>query len=273
MIVCLIIHGRILGVIKPMDWDSRATLGDKAGTDDLIAKWLEIEAIAKYVKDGMRVLDVGCGNGQTLIELARRYDITGFGIDTSEKMITAAFQNLYGQKKRGGVTFDIRDVLDLNALFEERAHLRGPFDLVYSERCLINLPDWETQKRAIRNIVSVLKPAGIYLMCENSQDGLEYVNRLRQCVGLSDIAPPAHNRYLRETEVEQFAEANRCGLTLDGKARFGSTYAFLSRVVNAYLAQQEGKEPDYDSPINRLALKLPPIGEMGQYTLWRWRKE
>ena len=53
-------------------WNSRAGLGLWAGTKDLIAKSLEIEAIASYVCDGMKVLDAGCGNGVTAIELTHR---------------------------------------------------------------------------------------------------------------------------------------------------------------------------------------------------------
>jgi hypothetical protein len=35
---------------------------------------------------------------------------------------------------------------------------------------------------------------------------------------------------------------------------------------------QNGKEPEYDSPINQLALKLPPFGDIGQTKIWVWRK-
>jgi cyclopropane fatty-acyl-phospholipid synthase-like methyltransferase len=48
-------------------WNSRAGLGQWAGSRDVIAKQLEVEAIATYVRDGMRVLEVGCGNGITAI--------------------------------------------------------------------------------------------------------------------------------------------------------------------------------------------------------------
>ena len=51
-----------------------------------------------------------------------------------------------------------------------------------------------------------------------------------------------------------------------------STYYFLSRVVNAWLAAKEGKEPDYNSPVNELALHLPAIGDMGQGRTWVWKR-
>ena len=47
-----------------MHWDRQAAKGELSGTQDRIAKRLEMEAISRYVKDGMRVLDVGCGCGR-----------------------------------------------------------------------------------------------------------------------------------------------------------------------------------------------------------------
>ena len=61
-------------------------------------------------------------------------------------------------------------------------------------------------------------------------------------------------------------------MKLDGCVYYSSTYYFLSRVVNAWEAAQSGKDPDYDAPVNQLALKLPPIGDFGQGRLWLWRK-
>lgn len=51
-----------------------------------------------------------------------------------------------------------------------------------------------------------------------------------------------------------------------------STYYLLSRLINAKLAAQEGREPAYDSPINQMTLRLPVIGNFGQHRLWVIRK-
>lgn len=233
---------------------------------DRIAKQLEIEAIAKYVKDGMTVLDVGCGDGETLLALAHRCVISGFGIDSSKAMLSSAWQNK-GPMGKSLVTFVEGDICR-TALQD----FLGTFDLIYSERCLINLPDWETQKKAIGNIAKALKPGGLYVMLENSWEGLQFINDLREKVGLSRIEPPGHNRYLRDLEVINFAFGNGCDLEPYGIDDYSSTYYFLSRVVNAALTPH-GQEPDYDSPINKLALSLPAIpGLRGQGQIWVWRK-
>ena len=243
-------------------WDERAGLGEWAGTRDVIAKQLEMEAICGHVRDGMRILEVGCGNGITAIEIARRFNVELTGSDFAPQMVVAANALLSGQTLRGQVRFEVGDVRDMSACHER-------YDLIYTERVLINLPDGNTQAQAIRHITDLLIPGGLYVMCENTQDGLDRLNALRGGIGLEAITPPWHNRYLRESEI---AALTLPGITLESIEDYSSTYYFLSRVVNAGLAAQSGREPSYEDPINQLALRLPPIGDMGQGRIWLWRK-
>jgi ubiquinone/menaquinone biosynthesis C-methylase UbiE len=243
-------------------WNSRAGLGQWAGSRDVIAKQLEIMAISSRVRDGMRILEIGCGNGITAIELARRFDVKVTGIDYAEEMIVEAKALAQGHNFRGSVTFRTGDVRQLPE-FQEA------FDLAFTERVLINLPDWESQRAAMMDIMRALIPGGVYLMCENSQDGLDRINELRARVDLTKIDPPWHNRYLRDSEIAQLRIPD---VTLEAIDYYSSTYYFLSRVVNAALAKQNDQEPDYDSQVNQLALRLPSIGELGQGRIWLWRK-
>jgi ubiquinone/menaquinone biosynthesis C-methylase UbiE len=242
-------------------WNSRAGLGQWAGTRDVTAKQLEMEAIASYARNGMRILDLGCGNGITAIELARRYQVEVWGIDFAEEMVAAALELAKDDELKGSVRFQTGNVLNLDS--------PDKFDLIYTERVLINLPDWPAQLQAMKNIVALLSDGGLYVMCENSQDGLDKVNELREKVGLTAVIPPWHNRYLRDSELKH---VNLDNARLEDIIYYSSTYYFLSRVVNAWLASREGGEPDYDAPINQLALLLPSMGELGQGRIWLWRK-
>lgn len=245
-------------------WDAQASRGVQAGSRDLIAKRLEIDALAAYVRGGMRVLDVGCGNGTTALELARRLPITVHGLDSSPAMIRAANEALaqYSCPLKGHVKFHAGDVRDISRHDET-------YDLAYTERALINLPDWSSQRQAITDILQHVLPGGRYVMCENSHDGLERLNRLRHAVGLSAIVPPWHNRYLQEAEVHH---AHIPGAYCETSFAHTSTYYVMSRVINAWLAHLRGREPKYDALVNRLASRLPSLGNIGQGRIWVWRR-
>ncbi len=243
-------------------WNSRAGLGKWAGTPDLIAKELELKVLAEFVHDGMKILDAGCGNGVAAIELARRFKVDITAIDYAADMVEAATQTAAATPLLGAIQFREGDVTKLRGLPRD-------FDLVYTERVIINLPDWETQSRAIQELTGLLRVGGIYAMIENSQDGLEKINNLRQQVGLKPVVAPWHNRYLKDAELQTL---NMPGVRLEKVIFHSSTYYFLSRVVNAWLAAGEGKEPEYDSPVNELALQLPPMGDLGQGRVWVWKR-
>lgn len=245
-------------------WNSRAHLGLQAGTQDVIAKKLEIEAMAEHVKDGMTILDVGCGNGVTAIELARRYAVTVTGMDNAENMVTAAQEMAAKETLKGSVQFLVGDVTRLPTSLQK-------FDVVYTERTLINLSDTRTQQKAIGDIAQLLTTGGRYLMCENSRKGLRRINELRASIGLSEIQMPWHNCYIDDDAMQRLSLPS---VVLECVVDFSSTYYFLSRVVNAALAAQRGEEPKYDDPINALALQLPALMEgLGQTKLWIWRAQ
>ncbi len=243
-------------------WNNRAQLQQRAGSDDLIAKKLEINALSKHIKKGIAVAEFGCGNGATAFELLSQFDIELNCFDFSPAMIEAAQKQAAEAGIDQRVTFAVCDV-------RSETPLDKKFDLIYTERMIINLPDWESQARAIRYLVSHLKPGGRYLMCENSQSGLDNLNTLRTAAGLDVINPPWHNVYLNDELVEQLDLSDVKLVEVDA---YSSTYYFLSRVVNAWLSAREGKPPSYDAPVNQLALQLPSFGDFSQGKLWVFEK-
>jgi SAM-dependent methyltransferase len=245
-------------------WNERASMRDLAGTNDLLAKELEMNEIANHIKIGQSVLDVGCGNGLTAFYLARHRSAKVTALDYSPEMIAQA----QIEQQRLGIeesiiNFRTQDVRHIASIVER-------YDVVITERVLINLASWHEQKCAIRDLVGLLNPGGVYLMCENLKEGLDNLNALRIKLDLPVIHMPWHNRYLSRKELDEVDFARKLA-ELD----FTSAYYFLSRVVNAWLAKQEGLEPQYNAPVNRLALEISHLREfaaldLGQTRLWIW---
>ncbi len=242
-------------------WNSRARLGEAAGTNDVPLKTLELRTILDRIQPGSSVLDVGCGNGDTLVRLALERGCTGVGVDFATEMIDAARAASASRGCGGTLGFRVGAVPGLPTDL-------GAFDYALSERCLINVDTVEAQHEAFRDIMRHVKPAGRYLMIESFRQGLERTNELRAILDLEPIEPPWHNLFLDEATVAGWAGDE---FAVDEVVPFSSTYHFLSRVVYARLARDRGEELRYDSDINRLACRLPIVGDFGPVRLWVWR--
>ncbi len=66
-------------------WDERAHLSDLAGSNDFGIKNFEMSTLDKYIKDGMKVLDIGCGSGTSAFYFAKNKNIDITGLDLCQK--------------------------------------------------------------------------------------------------------------------------------------------------------------------------------------------
>lgn len=148
---------------------------------------LEIDYVSKHLRTEHIVADIGCGNGYATLKYAERVKYC-YGIERSKLLRDQASRALQSSRQRN-VTFRQGDILDLSD-YKER------FDVVVTQRVLINLPSWELQARAIDNVHKCLKKDGLYVMVENTNDGNEIMNSYRRKVGLQPISTHWHNRFL-----------------------------------------------------------------------------
>lgn len=246
-------------------WNDRSLLGTLAGTNDFVLTEIEQDFIVENVPNGSRVLDIGCGNAQTLLRLAQQNDCNGVGLDFSDALVDLAQSSIKERGLEGKIDIYCHQIPPIPATF-------GKFDVVLSQRCLVNLASAEEQREAILSIYELLNPGGVYLMIECSQEGLKNTNTLRRSLGLQSIEPPWHNRFFLESDVDSWQTES---FIIKEMLHISSTYHFLSRVVYAALAADKGEELRYDSDINMLSRKLPPnVGEFGPVKAWVWlRKE
>ncbi len=111
--------------------------------------------LPRFVKGGMRVLDVGCGAGLDLHMAARRVGAGGSlaGVDLSEEMILLA---------RNFAPEGVPSAYEV-APAEELPHPDGAFDAVILNCCLSLAPD---RRAALAEIARVLDDRGILLLTD-----------------------------------------------------------------------------------------------------------
>ncbi|MGH8643129.1 MAG: class I SAM-dependent methyltransferase [Gammaproteobacteria bacterium] len=220
---------------------------DRTTASDFLLRELEIDLAAQYMRDGDRVLDVGCGLGFALREYLKRRRIYAVGIDYAENMVRMAKERLAESGMAGAIDFRQASVAELP--FEE-----GSFDIVTSHRCVMALLDWELQREAIRQIHRVLRPGGIFVLMEGTFDGMERLNQYRRMFGLPEIDPAGRDRLitLKFHEAQLLCEVDPLFERLRTQ-RFGMYY-FLTRIVQPLLVAPEA--PRYDHKLNYIAREI-----------------
>ena len=240
-------------------WEDRAAEDSSAQstTQDVYLREIEFntlsERIHKYSPG--RVADVGCGDGRTTTRLASTYPNTCFsGFDYSSSMVENARRVLLS----GGasnVEFEQLDICE---------GLKRSFDLIYTTRCLINLPSWDIQKVAINNIHKALAVGGVYLMVENFIEGQENFNQVRKNFGLPEIPIREHNFFFQRERLLEYIKGR---FEVEEEVNNSSAYYLVSRVIYSKICSETGRQPDYFDDHHRFAAGLPFTGEFGPVRL------
>jgi 2-polyprenyl-3-methyl-5-hydroxy-6-metoxy-1,4-benzoquinol methylase len=132
------------------------------------ALWPELFNLTKDVKDGVKILDAGCGNGRLLEALAGK-KINYFGVDNSRGLIALAQKN-YPQSN-----FQVLDILNLNELKENN------FDYIFSIAVIHHLPGSELQIKALKLMAEKLKSDGqLILSVQNFWHKKKYLKLILQ---------------------------------------------------------------------------------------------
>lgn len=237
-----------------------------ATSHDFNLKELEIGFILESIKDYIKpdsitkILDIGCGNGYTDIRIAQSVKAEIIGIDFSQELISGA-QHLNKRFRDSMLSIPYFNIGDVRKLSWNAAH----FDVIISERCLLNLPDKDTQRSVILEAHRILKKDGIYIMVEGTRNGLRQLNELRVDVGLQPIPDRSESNVsslkFEEEEIEKFLSKY---FKIVKKQHFGMYY-LISRVVHPLLVYPD--EPKFDARLNdvarRVAIHRPDYNNMG----------
>ena len=111
------------------------------------------EFIASNLRAEMRVLDVGCGDGSTLLENCESFG-TGVGVDNDERHLALA-QRAKADRGAQNVEFRLLDLGDLPSAFSDEE-----FDFAFSERGPVGY-----DSRSVQAVLSTVRADGL-VFCE-----------------------------------------------------------------------------------------------------------
>ncbi len=131
--------------------------------------WGELDlAIEKYLKNNIKILDLGCGNGRLLISLKKyleNFDYTG--VDSCLELIkkasilsSRAISRACLPVGRGSqiISFIHQNILDLKNFSD------NSFDCIFMIASFNHIAGKELQERTLLEIKRILKPNGILIM-------------------------------------------------------------------------------------------------------------
>ena len=133
---------------------------EKAGRLDMrIRRWFQNpdKILGGYIKEGMTVLDIGCGTGFFSIPMANM-------VGTSGKVIAADLQEGMLNKLKNKVKgTELEKRIKLNKCEKNRIGITEKVDFVLAFYMVHEVPD---QKNFFKEILSIMKPNGRFLIVE-----------------------------------------------------------------------------------------------------------
>ncbi len=115
-----------------------------------------VPGLTSRLEQGIRMLDVGCGQGRIITRLAEMYpDSVFFGVDLSEEA-TGYGRHAAAQKGLANIHFLVRDLSDFDQTAEPESYdFITTFDAIHDQGWPLNV---------LKGIHRALKPDGVYLM-------------------------------------------------------------------------------------------------------------
>lgn len=206
----------------------------------------EIDLICSKIHPGAKILDAGCGEGEGTLEYSELGHVTA--VDFSDTRLAKARER-------------VKDAIFQKVDFLGEYSLPSDFDIVVSQRFLINIMDWGLQKKVILDLMDRLKPGGKLLMLEGSEDGVWELNMLRETLGLPPIPVKWHNLFFKDDELKKFITDS--GFKIVSEFGLGE-YFLLTRGARPYF----DKELNWDSDFNERASIMTGLTKYSRLKLW-----
>lgn len=157
----------------------------------------EVKLIKSRLKENSKILDAGCGEGESTLMYSKIKDVTIHAVDFSETRLNIARQRLHK-----------KNVKLIKADFTGGYSLDNDYDYIISQRFLINIIDWNMQKKIMLDLMGMLKKGGRLLMLEGSVEGVNELNLFRSIYKLPAIGVKWHNLFFKDDELISFMSTN-----------------------------------------------------------------
>lgn len=191
---------------------------------------LEIKQLLKKRKK-LKVLDVGCGNGYLIQALALEFPtIELFGLEFTPELLEIAKKRVLPK-----ATFLQGDARQPDWFKNDM------FDVIITERSIINILGRKDQLKALANIFDRLKKKGRYLMVESFRSSLEILNEARFEMKLEPLKESYQNKYLVDYQIKQMLEMGFKKIPGQMPWNHLSSHFFVTRVFHKSFRPEGGK--------------------------------
>jgi len=189
---------------------------------------LETSFVMSNLSAADELADFGCGDGESTVQYATKVK-SCLALEHSNHLREKAAAR-FREAGLQNVTLASGDVLDLSAY-------EAKFNVVVTQRVVINFMTWDEQQFVLNNIWKTLRPGGRYLMIENTFEGFEALNSVRRAVGLPNI--PLHDWHNYFLHFDKFMAFIENKFVVEKHNTF-NLYYLLTRVFLNMFANFEG---------------------------------
>ncbi len=262
-----------------VDWAKRFGEDIRATEKSRTRKALETDALVRLIKnagfsekDEFQILEPGCGTGHNCLSVAKFFpNAKVFGFDYIADMVLNA-QKLCEKLGVENIKYFKGNLIDLR-----RDSLpRDSFDIVFTNRCIINLNSHEIQAAVVKNLSELVAKGGSLILGENPEHKFQLQNELRGYLELDDRTPPDFNLLIDEDNI--ISALKEASFKIDEIDDFSALHDILLYVI---IPKINGGFIDYNHPMLEVVKTLSPMtykkyvngfGHFGQNRMYRFSR-
>ena len=186
---------------------------------------LETEFLQKNLSKKDKVLDLGCGDGESSKNLSK-FVKELYCYEKSKTLFNKAKKKVKGKN----VKFIHDDLKNLN---DHKINVNK----IITQRVIINFMSWRVQKEVMKLVYDKLPRNGEYLMIENTNQGFNDMNYMRKKLGINPV--PIHSWHNKFMDYDLFLRFIDKKFKIKQVNNF-NTYYLLTRVFTNTFANFSG---------------------------------